>query len=89
MAGIASNLQPGSAGYQRKNTRFYIQGKMRASPSPRLLRLLAVVTYHCRRNSQQHKMYFRKATKADIPEIVDKLGSIREDFRIPLPEIFY
>lgn len=39
-------------------------------------------------------MIFRKATKADIPSIVqmlanDKLGKLREDFREPLPEKYY
>ncbi len=39
-------------------------------------------------------MVFRKATKADVYDIVkmlahDKLGKLREDFRTPLPEIYY
>ena len=39
-------------------------------------------------------MIFRKATKSDIPFIVqmladDKLGRLREDYREPLPEIYY
>lgn len=38
-------------------------------------------------------MKFRKAHKEDVPEIVkmlsdDKLGQQREDFRIPLPEVY-
>ncbi|RYU96481.1 GNAT family N-acetyltransferase [Emticicia agri] len=39
-------------------------------------------------------MLFRKATKADVPFIVqmlanDKLGKLREDYREPLPEKYY
>jgi GNAT superfamily N-acetyltransferase len=39
-------------------------------------------------------MIFRKATKDDLPEIVemlanDPLGKLREDFRIPLPAQYY
>lgn len=39
-------------------------------------------------------MTFRKATKADVPFIVqmlanDKLGKLREDYRDPLPEKYY
>lgn len=39
-------------------------------------------------------MTFRKATKADVPFIVqmlanDKLGKLREDYREPLPEKYY
>lgn len=39
-------------------------------------------------------MIFRKATKADIPFIVqmlsnDKLGKLREDYQEPLPEKYY
>ena len=37
---------------------------------------------------------FRKATKKDVPEIVkmladDELGKIREDYKIPLPDVYY
>lgn len=39
-------------------------------------------------------MNFRKATSADVPTIVamladDKLGQLREDFRDPLPSIYF
>ncbi len=39
-------------------------------------------------------MIFRKATKDDVPHIIemlanDKLGSIREDYQEPLPEKYY
>lgn len=39
-------------------------------------------------------MLFRKATKADVYDIVkliadDKLGKLRENFQTPLPEIYY
>ena len=39
-------------------------------------------------------MIFRKATRSDVPFIVqmlahDKLGSQREDYRDPLPELYY
>jgi GNAT superfamily N-acetyltransferase len=39
-------------------------------------------------------MNFRKATRKDTPELVemlsnDKLGKLREDFKIPLPEKYY
>lgn len=39
-------------------------------------------------------MIFRKATRSDVPYIVqmlahDKLGSQREDYRDPLPELYY
>jgi len=39
-------------------------------------------------------MNFRKATKKDVPEIVkmladDELGKIREDYKIPLPDVYY
>ncbi len=39
-------------------------------------------------------MIFRKATKSDVPFIVqmlanDKLGKLREDYREPLPERYY
>jgi len=37
---------------------------------------------------------FRKATKKDVPEIVkmladDELGKTREDYKIPLPDVYY
>ena len=39
-------------------------------------------------------MIFRKATEADIPNIVkmladDELGSKREDYKVPLPKSYY
>jgi GNAT superfamily N-acetyltransferase len=39
-------------------------------------------------------MKFRKASKEDLPQIVemianDKLGKLREDFKLPLPEKYY
>ena len=44
--------------------------------------------------SYNKKLIFRKATEADIPNIVkmladDELGSKREDYKVPLPKSYY
>ena len=43
--------------------------------------------------SYNKKLIFRKATEADIPNIVkmladDELGSKREDYKVPLPKSY-